>query len=39
MEIVGVSSADSASYWQTMEGIFIHPTDNIAKTHHEHNEL
>lgn len=39
MEIVGVPSSDSASYWQTMEGIFIHPTEDAKPLHHEHNEL
>jgi len=39
MEIVGVSNPGSGSHWQTVEGIFIHPTAPSLKTHHEHNEL
>jgi len=40
MEIVGLSHADSSSYWNTVEGIFIHPSEmNNVKVHSEHTEL
>jgi len=39
MEIVGLSQSDSSSYWQTMEGVFVHPTEFSSGKNWEHNEL
>jgi len=39
MEIVGLSDPDSSSYWQTMEGVFVHPTEVSSGKNWEHNEL
>jgi len=32
MEIVGSSSLDSTTYWQSSEGVFIHPTETMSKS-------
>ncbi|XP_046392508.1 stromal cell-derived factor 2 [Ischnura elegans] len=39
VEVVGISSPTTNSRWQTMEGLFIHPTDFNPKHGHEHTEL
>lgn len=40
LEVIGLSHVNSACNWQTLEGVFIHPTtESFTKSKPEHNEL